>query len=59
MHRLLTALAAARFLRTSEAARFLVLSPTTLEKRRCSGAGPKYLKHGGRVTYVGANVQQA
>jgi hypothetical protein len=44
MHRLLTALAAARFLRTLEAARFLVLSPRTLEKRRCSGGRPEVLE---------------
>lgn len=40
-----------RFLRTSEAARFLSLSPRTLEKHRCYGTGPKYRKVGGRVIY--------
>jgi hypothetical protein len=37
-----------RFLRTSEAARFLALSARTLEKHRCYGTGPKYRKLGGR-----------
>ena len=33
-----------RFLRTTEAARFLSLSPRTLEKHRCYGTGPAYRK---------------
>ena len=41
-----------RFLRTSEAARFLALSGRTLEKHRCYGTGPKYRKLGGRVIYA-------
>jgi predicted DNA-binding transcriptional regulator AlpA len=51
MRRLLTRLPP-RFLRTSEAARFLALSARTLEKHRCYGTGPKYRKLGGRVIYA-------
>jgi len=40
-----------RFLRTSEAARFLSLSPRTLEKHRTYGTGPQYRKLGGVVVY--------
>jgi predicted DNA-binding transcriptional regulator AlpA len=39
------------FLRTPEAARFLGLSPRTLEKHRVYGTGPQYFKLGGRVVY--------
>lgn len=41
-----------RFLRTSEAARFLSLSGRTLEKHRTYGTGPRYRKIGGRVVYA-------
>ena len=41
-----------RFLRTSEAARFLSLSGRTLEKHRTYGTGPTYRKIGGRVVYA-------
>ncbi len=41
-----------RFLRTKEAARFLSLSPRTLEKHRTYGTGPAYRKLGGRVVYA-------
>lgn len=41
-----------RFLQTTEAARFLSLSPRTLEKRRCYGTGPAYRKVGGRLVYA-------
>jgi hypothetical protein len=41
-----------RFLRTSEAARFLGLSGRTLEKHRTYGTGPTYRKIGGRVIYA-------
>lgn len=47
-----------RYLRTSEAARFLSLSPRTLEKHRTYGTGPTYRKIGGRVIY-GVNDLQA
>jgi predicted DNA-binding transcriptional regulator AlpA len=40
-----------RFLRTPDAARFLGLSPRTLEKHRTHGTGPQYRKLGGRVVY--------
>ena len=41
-----------RYLRTPEAARFLGLSPRTLEKHRTYGTGPTYRKLGGRVVYA-------
>jgi hypothetical protein len=41
-----------RYLRTPEAARFLGLSPRTLEKHRVYGTGPTYYKLGGRVVYA-------
>ena len=41
-----------RYLRTSEAARFLSLSSRTLEKHRSYGTGPAYRKLGGRVVYA-------
>ena len=41
-----------RYLRTPEAARFLGLSPRTLEKHRVYGTGPVYHKLGGRVVYA-------
>jgi len=40
-----------RHLRTPEAARFLGLSHSTLEKHRVYGTGPKFSKLGGRVVY--------
>ena len=46
-----------RFLRTQEAARFLGLSPRTLEKHRVYGTGPVYRKLGGRVVYALADLQ--
>ena len=41
-----------RYLRTAEAARYLSLSPRTLEKHRTYGTGPAYRKLGGRVVYA-------
>lgn len=41
-----------RYLRTSEAGRFLGLSGRTLEKHRTYGTGPTYRKIGGRVVYA-------
>jgi len=41
-----------RYLRTAEAARFLSLSPRTLEKHRIYGTGPAYRKIGARVVYA-------
>jgi predicted DNA-binding transcriptional regulator AlpA len=46
-----------RYLRTSEAARFLGLSDRTMEKHRSYGTGPVYLKIGGRVVYTLADLQ--
>ena len=46
-----------RYLRTSEAARFLSLSPRTLEKHRTYGTGPLYRKIGGRVIYGVGDLQ--
>ena len=45
-----------RFLRTQEAARFLGLSPRTMEKHRTYGTGPAYRKMGGRVVYAIADL---
>ena len=46
-----------RYLCTKEAARFLCLSPRTLEKHRTYGTGPLYRKIGGRVVYAIADLQ--
>jgi len=45
-----------RYLRTAEAARYLSLSPRTLEKHRTYGTGPAYRKIGGRVVYAFADL---
>ena len=45
-----------RYLRTAEAARYLSLSPRTLEKHRTYGTGPAYRKIGGRVVYAAADL---
>lgn len=47
-----------RYLRTPEAARFLGLSPRTMEKHRLYGTGPLYRKLGGRVVYEIGDLQQ-
>lgn len=44
-----------RILRTPEAAHYLGLSPSTLEKMRLDGAGPVYVRLGGRA--VGYDVR--
>lgn len=41
-----------RFFNTPEAARLLKISCRTLEKYRCKGTGPVFLKIGGRVIYA-------
>ncbi len=46
-----------RYLRTTEAARFLGLSGRTLEKHRTYGTGPTYRKLGGRVVYALEDLQ--
>ena len=40
------------YLNTREAAEYLGLSPRTLDRYRVSGAGPVFLKLGGRVGYL-------
>ena len=47
----------ARFLRTTEAGRFLGLSGRTLDKHRTFGTGPRYRKIGGRVIYALGDLQ--
>ena len=47
-----------RYLRTAEAARYLSLSPRTLEKHRTFGTGPAYRKLGGRVVYAPEDLQE-
>ena len=39
------------YLTVAEAAAFLRLKPRTLDNMRCSGVGPIYCKHGGRILY--------
>ena len=46
-----------RYLRTTEAGRWLGLSGRTLEKHRTYGTGPAYRKIGGRVVYAVADLQ--
>src|SRR5260370_19792010 len=46
-----------RFLRTTEAARFLGLSGRTLEKHRTHCTGPRYRKLVGRVVYAAPDLQ--
>lgn len=43
---------------TPSAARFLGLSPRTLETWRVRGGGPPYVKAGGRVVYRAASLEQ-
>lgn len=40
-----------------EAARMLKISPKTLEKYRCMGGGPKYIRIGRRVLYSTVELQ--
>ena len=39
------------YLTAQEAAAYLRLKRSTIDHYRCSGAGPKYRKHGGRIAY--------
>ena len=48
---------AARYLTCEEAARFLRLSPRTLEKQRSNGGGPAYRKFGRAVRYTVADLE--
>ncbi len=52
-----TQAAFARYVGTREASRLIGLSPRTLEKYRCYGGGPVYLKIGGRVVYRQADLE--
>jgi Helix-turn-helix domain len=45
------------FLNNEEAARFLNLSPRTLEKQRVIGDGPRFRKFGRRVVYAITDLQ--
>lgn len=45
------------FLTTREAARYLRLQPTTLERWRSRGSGPRYRKYGGRVVYTREDLE--
>jgi excisionase family DNA binding protein len=47
-----------RFLTSFEAARFLGISRSTLEKHRQFGTGPVYRKIGGRVLYRAADLER-
>lgn len=46
-----------RYMRTSEAGRYLGLSGRTLEKHRTYGTGPRYRKIGGRVIYALSDLE--
>ena len=46
------------FLRTKEAARFIGVSPHTLEKHRIYGTGPQYSKIGGRIIYAVKDLRE-
>ncbi len=47
-----------RYLRTQEAARYLSVSPRTMEKHRIYGTGPIYRKIGGRVVYKVGDLER-
>jgi|TARA_A100001391_G_scaffold205448_1_gene206405 hypothetical protein len=46
-----------RYLRTTDAARLLAISPRTLEKHRVFGTGPVFRKLGGRVVYAVTDLE--
>ena len=46
-----TELHASPFMKTFQAAEYLLLSPKTLEKMRWFGNGPRYRKHAANVVY--------
>ena len=48
-------LIARRILRTSQAAQYVGLSPSTLEKKRLTGGGPRFIRLGGRA--VGYDIR--
>ena len=43
---------------TAEAAKALRLSPSTLNKLRVSGNGPRFVKLGRRVVYLGTDLAE-
>jgi hypothetical protein len=45
------------FLNNGEAAKFLNLSPRTLEKQRVIGGGPRFRKFGRRVLYAVSDLE--
>jgi hypothetical protein len=45
------------FLNNEQAARYLNLSPRTLEKHRVIGGGPRFRKFGRRVVYAFADLE--
>ena len=45
-------------LTTTQAARYVGLSPRTLERYRVTGEGPRYLKVGRRVLYTQADLDE-
>lgn len=45
------------FLSNAEAARFLNLSPRTLEKHRVIGGGPRFRKFGRRIVYAVVDLE--
>jgi hypothetical protein len=49
--------AAGLFLNNDEAAKFLNLSPRTLEKQRVIGGGPRFRKFGRRVLYAAKDLE--
>ena len=48
-------LVARRILRTRQAAEYVGLSPATLEKKRLTGGGPRFIRLGGRA--IGYDVR--
>lgn len=47
---------APRYLNTKQAARYVGLSPCTLNRMRVTGEGPRYAKAGRRVVYDRADL---
>lgn len=47
-----------RTLNTVEAARFLGVSKSWMNKARCAGDGPPFIRLGGRVGYIPADLEK-
>lgn len=47
-----------KFLSVEEAADYLGVNRSTLDHYRWNGGGPRYRKHGGRVKYTVADLDQ-